>query len=187
MTLPKLITSDHKDLPSIIKNILETRIPKFIRDEPPAYRHAGVLIPLLEEDGIYKVIFTKRTDTVEHHKGQISFPGGSVDEEDVSVEQTALREAREEIGLETEDVEMLGRIDDALTLASKFIVHPFVGLIPYPYDFSVSPSEVETLIMVPLDVFRLESAETKRDYVEFENVTYRSPVYAYNDNLIWGA
>ena len=187
VTSPKLIVPDQKDLPSIIREILSARSLKRISDGLPAYKHAGVLIPLLEEDGVYKVLFTRRTDKVEHHKGQISFPGGSVDEEDRSVEETALREAREEIGLKTEEVEVLGRIDDALTLTSKFIVHPFIGLVPYPYDFAINTGEVESLIRVPLDIFRPENLEVKREYVKFEGVTYRSPAYEYNDNLIWGA
>jgi 8-oxo-dGTP pyrophosphatase MutT (NUDIX family) len=178
---------DQKDLTQVIKEILSTRTPKRIRDEKCLYKHAGVLVPLLEDRGDHLILFTKRTDKVEHHKGQISFPGGSVDEEDNSIKETVLREAREEIGLLEEDVEILGRIDDTLTVVSDFIVHPFVGLIPYPYDFSISTDEVVRLIKVPLKVFHPDNLGSKGASFEFEGETYRTPTYEYYGDVIWGA
>ena len=178
---------DKENLPNLIREVLSAREPKRIHDGQSSYRHAGVLIPLLEDKGIYKILFTKRTDRVEHHKGQISFPGGSVDEEDRSSLETALRESEEEIGLSREDVEVLGRIDDTLTLASDFIVHPFVGLVPYPYDFVINAGEVERLIIVPIDVFQNKKSETNICAVEFEGKTYHTKAYEYNGDVIWGA
>ena len=176
-----------KNLHQAIKEILSTRTPKRIRDEKCSYKHAGVLVPLLEDRGEHLILFTKRTDKVEHHKGQISFPGGAVDEEDNSVKETVLREAREEIGLREGDVEILGRIDDTLTVVSDFIVHPFVGLIPYPYDFTISTDEVVRLIKVPLKVFHPDNSESKGTAFEFEGKTYRTPTYEYDGDVIWGA
>ena len=178
---------DKENLPDLIREILNVREPKSIHDGQSSYRHAGVLIPLLEDKGIHKILFTKRTDRVEHHKGQISFPGGSVDEEDSSSLETALRESEEEIGLSREDVKVLGRIDDTLTLASDFIVHPFVGLVPYPYDFVINAGEVERLIIVPIDVFQTENSEPNIYAVEFEGETYHTQAYEYNGDVIWGA
>ena len=178
---------DKENLPNLIRKVLSVREPKRIHDGQSSYRHAGVLIPLLEDKGIHKILFTKRTDRVEHHKGQISFPGGSVDEEDSSSLETALRESEEEIGLSREDVKVLGRIDDTLTLASDFIVHPFVGLVPYPYDFVINAGEVERLITVPIDVFQTENSETSIYAVEFEGETYHTQAYEYNGDVIWGA
>ena len=123
----------NKSLTEIIKETLGARKPKGMDREK--YYHAGVLIPLFRENGKYKILFTKRTDMVEHHKGQISFPGGGVEKDDRSVMETALRETQEEIGLMKEEVEILGRTDDILTLVSNFVITPFVGLIPFPYDF----------------------------------------------------
>jgi 8-oxo-dGTP pyrophosphatase MutT (NUDIX family) len=176
-----------KDLRPIIKNVLNDRTPKRIDDSSSHYVHAAVLIPLLEEEGVSKILFTKRTNRVEHHKGQISFPGGAVDEEDVSFEDAALREAHEEIGLKREDVEILGRIDDTLTLVSSFVVHPFVGFVADPYDFVVSKAEVKRIIKVPLYVFHPENTQYQRDSVEYEGMTYRAIAYEYNGDLIWGA
>lgn len=175
------------NLPDIIREVLNARIPKSISDDQFSYRHAGVLIPLFEDGGIYKILFTKRTDKLEEHKGQISFPGGSVDKEDVSVEETALREASEEVGISREDVEILGRIDDTLTLVSNFVVHPFVGLIPYPYDFIINNDEVERLIKVPLKVFHPSSTAIKGDTFELYGKIYHTPTYEFNKEIIWGA
>lgn len=172
---------------ALIRESLSVRSRNSIRDEKQLYEHAGVLVPIIEEEGILSVLFTKRTDMVEHHKGQISFPGGSVDEEDESIRETALREAQEEIGLQRKDVEILGRLDDTLTLMSNFIVHPFVGFVPYPYNFSINRTEVERLINVPLSVFNTKSSGPKRNSVEFEGMTYQSQNYSYNGDLIWGA
>ena len=177
---------NQKNLPQAIKEILSARTPKRIPDEKCLYKHAGVLVPIFRQGGDYKILFTKRTNNLEHHKGQISFPGGSVDEEDNSVKDTVLREAREEIGLLKEDVEILGRIDDTRTVVSDFIVHPFVGLIPYPYDFTINTDEVARLIKVPLKAFHPENSG-KRASFEFEDNTYRTPTYEYDGDVIWGA
>ena len=176
-----------KDLRPIIKNVLSGRDHKRIENSSSHYVHAAVLIPLLDEEGTSKILFTKRTNRVEHHKGQISFPGGSVDEEDVSFEETALREAHEEIGLRREDVEILGRIDDTLTLVSGFVVHPFVGFVAEPDDFAVSRAEVKRIIKVPLYIFHPENTQYQRDSVEYEGTTYRAIAYEYNGDVIWGA
>lgn len=177
---------NQKDLPQAIKEILSARTPKCIPDEKSLYKHAGVLVPIFRQGANYMILFTKRTNKLEHHKGQISFPGGSVDEEDNSVKDTALREAREEIGLLKEDVELLGRIDDTMTVVSDFIVHPFVGLIPYPYDFTINTDEVARLIKVPLRSFRPENSDKGASF-EFEGETYRTPTYEYDGDVIWGA
>lgn len=177
---------NEKDLPQAIKEILSARTPKRIPDEKCLYKHAGVLVPIFRQGGNYMILFTKRTNNLEHHKGQISFPGGSVDEEDNSVRDTALREAREEIGLLKEDVEILGRIDDTMTVVSDFIVHPFVGLIPYPYDFTINTDEVARLIKVPLKAFHPDNSGKGASF-EFEGKTYRTPTYEYEGDVIWGA
>jgi 8-oxo-dGTP pyrophosphatase MutT (NUDIX family) len=178
---------DQIDLFQIIREILNSRSPNRVRSEQPKYKRAAVLIPFFEEAGDYKILFTKRTNRVEHHKGQISFPGGSVDEEDDTVVETVLREAREEIGLQKNDVEILGRIDDALTIVTDFIIHPFVGMIRYPYDFTINEAEVKRLIKVPLSVFHPEISQKKAYTVEFEGATFETLAYEYKGDFIWGA
>jgi 8-oxo-dGTP pyrophosphatase MutT (NUDIX family) len=178
---------NHKDLCEIIREVLSSRAPKRIRDQESSYIHAAVLFPIFSANGKYRVLFTQRTHKVENHKGQISFPGGAVEEKDGGFQDTALREAHEEIGLLNKDVEILGQLDDATTVTTNFIVHPFVGLIPYPYDFRINPLEVKRIIDVPIEVFLSDDPKYKRDSAEFEGVTYPTPAYVYSGEVIWGA
>lgn len=170
-----------------IRKILEKRKPQLIPDKESRYRHAGVLIPLFKDNGVCRVLFTRRTDTVAHHKGQISFPGGRVDEEDRTVKDTALRETYEEIGVDREQVEILGRIDDTLTLVSNFVVHPFVGLIPYPDDLSLNKAEVASIIKVPLNRFFPENIKERTHLVEYDGISLNTLGFKYREDLIWGA
>ena len=172
----------------IIKEALAAKDPKVIKDgQRPGYRHAGVLLPLLVEGGLCKVLFTKRTDRVEHHKGQISFPGGAVDKRDASIEETVLRETYEEIGLSEKDIEILGRIDDALTVASNYVIHPFVGMVTSMDDLAINRAEVKRVIMVPLSLFHDGGSEKRQYSVKYEGVTYETAAYEYRGHKIWGA
>ena len=175
---------DRDDLPLRIQALLSRRPPKLIQNKEALYRHGAVLIPLFRDREEYKILFTKRTDTVEAHKGQMSFPGGRIDEGDLSLLDTALRESEEEIGLLRRDVTVLGRIDDVLTLASNYIVHSFVGHIPYPYPFRPNSGEVERIVEVPL---RLFFGEEETLPVEYEGSIYRNLAYAFDGEVIWGA
>jgi 8-oxo-dGTP pyrophosphatase MutT (NUDIX family) len=170
-----------------IRDSLKDYKPRIIDDAGSGYAQASVLIPLFNRDGHYNVIFTKRTSMVEHHKGQISFPGGAVDREDGSLEDTAYREAYEEIGLLKKDVEMLGRIDDELAVVSSFIIHPFVGKVPWPYNFEINADEVDSLIFIPLYVFMDETAGHKKDFVLVDGYPYHGTNYQYNGSIVWGA
>jgi 8-oxo-dGTP pyrophosphatase MutT (NUDIX family) len=175
------------DLPWIIRDLLNSRPRKAIEEHGASLRRAAVLIPLFKTASEYRILFTKRTDTVDAHKGQISFPGGKIEDEDASPLETALREADEEIGLSRKDVTVLGQMDDARTLSSNYIVHPFVGLIPYPYDFKTSVQEVRELIEVPFQVFLSGDSAGENTPVVYEGVTYQSLAYCYRGEVIWGA
>jgi 8-oxo-dGTP pyrophosphatase MutT (NUDIX family) len=170
-----------------IQDILNKRSPRSIHGENPHSVHAAVLMPLFQDETGYKVLFTKRSNKVEHHKGQISFPGGAVEEEDRSLEDTALRETFEEIGLLKDDIHVLGQLDDTSTVVSDFIVHPFVGQIPYPYDFTINPKEVDRIITVPFEVFLFDHPPYKRDRAAIEDYVYEGTSYYYDGDIIWGA
>jgi 8-oxo-dGTP pyrophosphatase MutT (NUDIX family) len=134
-------------LEETIRRCLTLRPRRIINE--PNYRRAAVLVPLFESDGEVHVLFTKRSDTVEHHKGQVSFPGGGHDPDDADLLETALRETQEEIGLQASDVRVLGALDDYVTI-SDFVVSPYVGVIPYPYEFTVSDFEIDEIFTVPV-------------------------------------
>jgi len=147
---------------------------------------AAVLLPLYEKEGEYHVLFTKRTEKLMYHKGQICFPGGRCHEEDDSLLDTALREAFEEIGLPPEDVEVLGELDNMCTATSSFLITPFVGVIPYPYEFTVSTDEIDELIEVPISALL-----DKRTYYEklqyYDGIPYMGSFFDYEGKVIWGA
>jgi 8-oxo-dGTP pyrophosphatase MutT (NUDIX family) len=175
------------DLIKIIRNSLNNRKLSTIDNSKSHFVHSSVLIPILKEDSRYSVLFTRRTNKMEHHKGQISFPGGAVDKEDGSFEETAFREAHEEIGLLKKDVEMLGRIDDELAVVSSFIIHPFVGGIPYPYDFQINVHEVDSIIIIPFYIFLDKTSLYKKDFVNVEGYPYHGTNYQFEGSIIWGA
>jgi len=147
---------------------------------------AAVLMPIFEKNGEDHILFTKRTDTVEHHKGQISFPGGKKESTDSDLLQTALREAYEEIGLDPDSVEVLGELDDELTFVSNFLVTPFAGYIPYPYPFKLSEDEVQNMLEVPISVL-LDKANFREEMETEGDITYPVYFYHYGEEVIWGA
>jgi 8-oxo-dGTP pyrophosphatase MutT (NUDIX family) len=166
-----------------IRNILNRRERKVI--EHPSFPRAAVLLPLYEKDGGCHLLFTKRTYHVKHHKGEISFPGGMVDKEDADLERTALREASEEIGLGERDAQILGTLDDIVTV-TEFIVTPFVGVVPYPYPFKLSPVEIAELIEVPLATLLDPSCFGEREILQNDRKRMVE-AYQYKDHNIWGA
>jgi 8-oxo-dGTP pyrophosphatase MutT (NUDIX family) len=166
-----------------IRKVLSCREKTCIEDN--RLKRAAVLIPVFKKEGEYHLLVTRRTDRVEHHKGQISFPGGRRDPEDADLLATALREAEEEIGIRKEDVRILGELDDICTV-SDFCVAPFVGLIPYPYPFRPNPHEIEEMIEVPLSVL-LDPARARREFREHGGLTWPVYFYEHGRHTIWGA
>jgi len=127
----------------------------------------------------------KRSQQVEHHKGEISLPGGARDPEDRDSLDTALRETEEEMGIDRSDVTILGELDDVVT-RSHFKVNVYVGTIPYPYPFNPSADEIAEVLEIP--VADLNDPLNHRVETRFEDgvpVTSRS--YAYNEHLVFGA
>jgi 8-oxo-dGTP pyrophosphatase MutT (NUDIX family) len=132
------------------------------------------------------IVLTKRTEDVEHHKGETSFPGGAFDLEDGDLVTTALRETEEEIGIRPEDVEVLGRLDDIVTI-SGFVVSPFVGLLRTPsYSFSANAHEVAELVEVPL-CHLMDERNLERGVRQLGDRWLPILTYCYGDHRIWGA
>lgn len=167
-----------------IKQALSQRKKKHIEDNGSV--PTAVLIPIYEKTGKYYLIVTKRTEEVNYHKGQISFPGGGRQARDKTLRDTALRESWEEIGLDPRDVEVLGELDDVLTATTNFIISPFVAAIPYPYAFRASPREVEEIIEVPLAVL-LDKNNFKEELKFREGELVPEYSYEYGGRVIWGA
>lgn len=147
---------------------------------------SAVLIPIYYKQGRYYILFTKRTEKVQDHKGQISFPGGAYEEKDRTLVNTALRECAEEIGLATEAVELLGELDDFSTMNSGYIISPFVAIIPWPYPFKVDPIEVEEIIEAPISVL-LDKDCVRQETEIADGQAVNTYFYHYQGKVIWGA
>jgi len=169
-----------------LKALLSQEEPKRIENNIDTYTQASVLLPLFIKDGHYWLLLMKRANTVEHHKSEVSFPGGVVDEKDDNLESTAKRETFEEIGVRDEDIEILGQLDDMTTITSRFIVHPFVGIVPFPYEFNLNRSEVDHLIEVPLQFF-LDPSQPQTFSMHYKGDTFETPAFIYEGIVIWGA
>jgi len=168
-----------------IRKLLSPRTRNTI--ETKGLTPAAVLVLLYEKQGEVHILFTKRTEMVADHKGQISFPGGVRDNEDESLEATALREAFEEVGIDRDRVEILGLLDDSLTVATSYIITPVVGVLPTPPRFSINPEEVIEVIEIPLSFFQNASQhETTLDIPGVPSAP-SYPTYHYGEHVIWGA
>ncbi len=120
------------------------------------------------------------------HKGQISFPGGAYEKQDGMLVNTALRECTEEIGLAAEAVELLGELDDFLTVGSGYIISPFVGAIPWPYPLKVDPIEVKEIVEVPISAL-LDKDCVRQETEVIDGQLVTSYFYHYQERVIWGA
>ena len=182
-TLNLMVYNPQAMLEKIRKNLsAETQQTSAPTDLTPA----AVLLPLLVKDDELHILFTKRTQTVKAHKGQISFPGGVRDPDDESLLITALREAQEEIGLRSKDVEILGVLDPITTVTTGFLIYTFVGLIPYPYPFQLDAREVAEILVVPFNFLADDAHWSRRSY-KAHNQPFRAYFVTYGNYRIWGA
>ena len=148
-------------------------------------REAAVLIPLyVRERGLW-TLFTKRTEQVEHHKGQISFPGGGKQASDATLWHTAVRETEEEIGVPGPSVKLLGALPRLVTV-TDFEVSPFVGAIPYPVPFAPRAGEVESIIEVPV-AYLMDPQVVEERPVPWKGRQVPTLVFHYRGHAIWGA
>ena len=145
---------------------------------------AAVLVPLVWHSDEWNLLYTRRTDRVESHKGQVSFPGGACDDDETTPEQTALREAEEEIGIEPAHVRVLGRLVNLITV-SYYRVTPVVGVMKWPTVFRVGEHEVARVFTIPLgwladssNRWQFERPGTTRTLIAY---------HPYDGEMLWGA
>jgi 8-oxo-dGTP pyrophosphatase MutT (NUDIX family) len=171
------------DVLDILRARLAARPP---RDLPPhPHRRAAVLVPVFRNQGAPGLLLTKRTETVERHKGQISFPGGGEEPDDPDLQATALRETQEEIGLHPDLVEVWGRLDEVETVVSGFAITPYVGLIPWPVALRPNPNEIAEILTVPLTLF-LDPSSLRVEHILRDGRPYELLFYDSPPHVIWG-
>ena len=150
-----------------------------------ARRAAAVLVPVVARPAELTVLLTRRTDHLRDHSGQVSFPGGRVEPQDAGAEATALRETREEVGLEPQRVEVLGRLSDYHT-RTGFRITPVVGLVSPPFELRLDAHEVAAAFEVPL-AFLLDPANHQRRAREYQGRTVHYYAMEWGGHTIWGA
>ena len=146
---------------------------------------AAVLVPVVRDGETLSLILTRRTDSVETHKGQISFPGGIVDAGDRDMVHTALREAEEELGILPSAVETIGMLDD-LSTPTGFCITPVVGLLQAMPPICPNPDEVAETFTVPLEFFA-DAANAHKEIRTFDGRSREVWTYVYDGRIIWGA
>lgn len=170
---------------------LTDRIRRIVAETPrravddPSLTPAGVMVLIYPNNGDHCVLLQKRSSKVESHKGEISFPGGKKDPEDITILDTALRETHEEMGIHPKDVEVFGPLDQTAT-TSGFCTSPFAGTIPYPYEFTPQEEEVAEVLEVPVSSL-LDSANRRDEIRVADGDLQDSPVFAYDGHIIFGA
>jgi 8-oxo-dGTP pyrophosphatase MutT (NUDIX family) len=160
------------------------------RPDAALLKPAAVLVPVVargpeDDPGGPTILLTRRAAHLKDHSGQVSFPGGRVQAEDASPEATALREAREEIGLDPAHVELLGRMPEYLT-RTGFRITPVVGIVTPPFDLQRDANEVEEIFEVPL-AFLLDPANHQRQSREWQGELRWFFAMPYRGYYIWGA
>jgi 8-oxo-dGTP pyrophosphatase MutT (NUDIX family) len=146
---------------------------------------AGVLALFYPKEGRLHLVLTRRTDRVDFHKGQISFPGGRL-ETGESLEQAALREAQEELGIDPDSIRILGMLTPLYIPPSNYCIYPVVALTETYPDFLPSPLEVAEILEIPLDHL-LDPQNVRREMWQIRGFDVEVPFYAFGVHKIWGA
>jgi len=144
----------------------------------------AVMILIFKYDGNWSFVLTKRSETLKHHRGEISFPGGIVESHESNPVLTAVRELEEELGISGKDIDVLGTMTVQTTLTSGYTITPVVSLWrSEPPVFKANTAEVQEVIIIPLHIIR--NAEVDLDTADYRH--YPHPVYQYKNHIIWGA
>jgi 8-oxo-dGTP pyrophosphatase MutT (NUDIX family) len=148
-------------------------------------RRAAVIILLFENEGQWHVLLTQRSEALDEHRGQVAFPGGAREAQDQDLQQTALREMREEVGVKPQDVQVFGHLSD-MPILTGYLVRVFVGQMPWPYNFTIS-YEVQSIFAVPLAWL----ADPKNRTVQYRSFAGREYSVVFFDHYdgyqLWGA
>jgi 8-oxo-dGTP pyrophosphatase MutT (NUDIX family) len=191
----------HSKLKIHLKEALQDELPGFLAHQkmlPPgralkagpdgssSTKMSSVLVLLFPDGERVFTCLMKRPSTMKHHPGQISFPGGKVEKDDLSAEMTALREAQEEVGIDSSKIQVIGKLSDLYVEVSRFTIQPFLAWTDFKPDFKPEAGEVEELILFPVSDFIFEETilETEiQTSIGLLTVKY----FPCSEGKIWGA
>jgi 8-oxo-dGTP pyrophosphatase MutT (NUDIX family) len=145
----------------------------------------AVLVPLIPDGDGFRVLYTRRTEHLPDHRGQVAFPGGKHAPSDPALLDTALREAEEEVGIDPRGVEVLGRLDDVTTMAGRYVVTPFVGVLPPDSRFRPNPAEVADVFTASLTELAAPEFQGTQNWT-WEGMVYEVDVIMSGTHNIWG-
>ena len=173
-------------LSSIASTLKEASHPDDSLDPLSGLRKAAVLLPLLCNGDHWHLLFIRRTELVQDHKGQVSFPGGAFEPEDAGLEATALRETWEEVGIPAQEIQLLGKMA-TFSSVSGYAITPVVGQIPWPYPLRLEPAEVTRAFTIPIEWLAAPANRSEKPYTRpngrQENVIFFNH---YAGELLWG-
>ncbi len=168
----------------MIKKI-ESLLNKDIKLIKNKEKQAAVILPLIQKNGRYSLMEEKRVDHRSLHGGQISFPGGSIEPSDISIEYAALRETQEEIGIKMDKIKVLGALEPTVTLRSDFAVYSFVGIL-FDDNFHINRQEVERLFDIPL-TYLIDNHPFEQRLYTYKGKQYTTLIIEYDNETVWGA
>jgi 8-oxo-dGTP pyrophosphatase MutT (NUDIX family) len=156
-------------------------------DRDEGYFPAAVLVLFMRKKEQWHILYTQRTQSVRDHKGQVSFPGGVWEDQDLCLKETALRETFEEIGIKKEDIQIIGSLSPIKTI-SNYTITPFVGLISSELHFHLEKAEVESVFSIPIIWLADESNREEREFIDKSSNVHRNVVFykEYNGHILWG-
>jgi 8-oxo-dGTP pyrophosphatase MutT (NUDIX family) len=179
-------TEGFNDFKKFISERLLNRPNRKVEQRPEfkEYKKAAVMIIFLEMNNAPYVLLTQRTDTVSTHKGQVAFPGGGFDSSDKNMLDTALRETLEEVGINPEEIEVLGEFDEYISIAG-FHVYTYVGALNRVQVYKPSKDEIDRILEAPFSIFYNEEY-SRCEKMFFGGKDYDVYYYDYNNAVIWG-
>jgi len=150
------------------------------------FRKAAVLIPLLYDGDRWHLLFIRRTELVQDHKGQVSFPGGAFEPDDPNLEATAVRETWEEVGIPPHEINLLGKMP-AFSSVSGFAITPVVGQIPWPYSLKLETAEVSRAFTIPIEWLANPANWSEKPYTRSSGRQEKVIFFnLYDGELLWG-
>jgi len=176
-------------MPNITEEFIKKRLALNASDfgvTEDKFTKAAVLIPLFKESKEWKVLFTKRSTNVQDHKGQVSFPGGAFEWLDRDLEETALRETEEEVGIPRWQIRVLGRMKPFASI-SNYLITPIVGIVENPFQIKLAAEEVDHVFTLRLDWLSDPGNYGERDFKRSDGSVEKVIFYKETDGeLVWG-